>query len=282
MPDTLPNAPYHRITHGQLTVEGWSRAGVQTYWRIPELRIGFDLGAAAWDFLHTPTVFVSHAHLDHMAALPVFLARRAMMKLPPPAIAVPAEVVDDVRAMLDAWRRLDKGPQDCTLIGMAPGDRVPLTDSQYVTAFAAVHTVPARGYVVWETRHKLKSEYSALPSTDIRGLKEAGAVLTTETAVPLVCYTGDTSAAGWDNDPAVFTAKILITEMSFARDEHSRERIRAFGHTHFDDFAEYADRFRNELIIAGHVTTRDEPGQFRAWAKAKLPAALFERLKIWE
>ena len=28
MPDTLPNAPYHRITHGQLTVEGWSRAGV--------------------------------------------------------------------------------------------------------------------------------------------------------------------------------------------------------------------------------------------------------------
>ncbi|WP_040887580.1 MBL fold metallo-hydrolase [Zavarzinella formosa] len=282
MPETLPNAPYHRMRHGQLTIEGWSRAGVQSYWRIPELKIGFDLGVAAWDFLHTSTIFITHAHLDHLAALPVFLARRAMMKLPKPTIVVPAEVRDDIRAMLDCWQRLDKGPQECTLTGMAPGDTFNLNDKQFVTAFATEHTVPSRGYVVWERRRKLKPQFAKFGPVGFQMAKNSGVELTSEVTIPLLCHTGDTSAAGWDSEPAVFASQILMTEMSFAREEHSRDRIRAFGHTHLDDFVEQAERFQNELIIAAHLTTRDEPGQFREWAKARLPAGLFERLRIWD
>ena len=282
MADTLPNAPYHRIRHGQWTVEGWSRAGVQSYWRIPELKIGFDLGAAAWDFLHTGTVFVTHAHLDHLAALPVFLARRSMMKLPKPTIIVPAEVRDDVRAMLDCWRRLDKGPQECHLIGMSPGDRHELNETQFVSAFATAHTVPSRGYADWERRQKLKQEFAGLSPEEIRHAKAEKRSLTEEIHIPLLCHTGDTSASGWENEPAVFEARVLMTELSFARPEHSRDRIREFGHTHLEDFIEQADRFHNELIIAAHVTTRDEPAQFRQWAKERLPAGLFERLVIWD
>ena len=70
----VDNAPYFTHTHDGLTVEGWSRAAVQTCWRIPELNIGFDLGAQPWDFMGTPTWFVSHTHLDHVAALPVYVA----------------------------------------------------------------------------------------------------------------------------------------------------------------------------------------------------------------
>ena len=32
----IENAPLKRLTHGRLTIEGYSRAAVQTYWRIPE------------------------------------------------------------------------------------------------------------------------------------------------------------------------------------------------------------------------------------------------------
>lgn len=282
MAANLPNAPYHRITHGQLTIEGWSRAGVQSYWRIPEWRMGFDIGAAAWDFLHTNIVLISHAHLDHLAGLPVFLARRAMMKLPPPQIVVPAEVRDDVQRLLDCWKVLDKGPQDCELIGMLPGDRLSLTELLFISAFATVHTVPSRGYIIWEKRQKLKSMYADLPNDELRRLREEGQILSEEVHVPLVCYTGDTNADGWDREPAVFKSKILITELSFAREEHSRERIRTFGHTHLDDFVDRAERFENELIIAAHVTTRDTPEQFRQWAKAKLPESLFHRMLIWD
>jgi len=33
------NAPIKRLEHGGLTVEGYSRAAVQTYWRVPELKL---------------------------------------------------------------------------------------------------------------------------------------------------------------------------------------------------------------------------------------------------
>ena len=76
----VDNAPIMTCQHAGLTVEGYSRAAVQTYWRIPELKIGFDLGAQPWEFMGTPTWLLTHTHLDHVAALPVYVARRRMMK----------------------------------------------------------------------------------------------------------------------------------------------------------------------------------------------------------
>ena len=47
----LDNAPFLSHKHGNLTIEGYSRAAVQSYWRVPELKLGFDLGAQPWDFM---------------------------------------------------------------------------------------------------------------------------------------------------------------------------------------------------------------------------------------
>jgi ribonuclease Z len=284
MPDPTPrieNAPYLAHRHGGLTIEGWSRAGIQSYWRVPELRIGFDLGAIPWDFTHIATWFISHGHIDHLVALPGLLARRAMLKYPPPTIHVPAEVAENVRTMLNAWEALDSGKQECGIVGMRPGDRIELTEDHYATAFATSHPVPSRGYVVWERRFKLKDEYVGLPGSRLKELRETGLPLTHEVHVPMVCYTGDTGPAGLDAEPAVYESKILITELSFARPEHSRERIHAYGHLHLDDFAERAERFRNELIIVGHVTSRDEPADFQRWADERLPPGLRQRIRVW-
>jgi ribonuclease Z len=284
MPDHTPrieNAPYHALRHGGLTVEGWSRAGIQSVWRVPELRIGFDLGAIPWDFTPVGTWFVTHGHLDHLMALPGLLARRGMLKYPPPTVYVPAEILPAVNDLLAAWRALDGGQQACTVIGLNPGDRTELSDDHFVTAFPTAHPVPSRGYVVWERRRKLKPEYVGLPGEQLKQLREAGTEMTNEVSVPLVCYTGDTGPAGLDAEPALYEAKILIVEMSFARPEHSKERIHAFGHLHLDDFAERADRFRNELIVAAHVTSRDEPADFQRWVNERLPAGLRERVRVW-
>ena len=37
----VQNSPYKSLQHKDLTVEGYSRAAVQSYWRIPELKLGF-------------------------------------------------------------------------------------------------------------------------------------------------------------------------------------------------------------------------------------------------
>jgi ribonuclease Z len=277
----VDNAPFLTHHHDGLTIEGYSRAAVQSYWRIPELKIGFDLGGQPWDFMGTPTWMVTHTHLDHVAALPVYVARRRMMKMEPPVLYLPAEAVEDVRRLLLIMQRLDRGRMICQLNGIQAGDEIELSRDHVVTAFATTHTIPSLGYLVWERRNKLKEEYHGLPADKIRDLRKSGVEVTKEVRTPLLAYTGDTSPGGLDNYPPVYEAKVLITELSFIRPNHRREKIHKFGHMHLDDFIERADRFKNELIICAHFSTRDHPNEVRRLVEAKMPPKLMERMKLW-
>lgn len=277
----VDNAPILRMTHGGLTVEGYSRAAVQSYWRIPELKIGFDLGAHPWDFMGTPTWLITHSHLDHIAALPVYVARRRMMKMEPPTIYLPEEAVEDVQRLLRVFHRLDRGRLTCELVGVRPGQEIALSREHVVTVFATVHTIPSVGYVVWDRRNKLKEEYQGLSGEQIRDLRKAGTDVTREVRTPILAYTGDTSPGGFDNCAALYDAKILITEMSFIRANHRREKIHKFGHMHLDDFLERADRFRNERIICAHYSTRYHPNEVRKLVESKLPESLRTRVVLW-
>ena len=94
-------------------------------------------------------------------------------------------------------------------------------------------------------------------------------------------YTGDTSPAGLDACPPAFDAKVLITELSFIRAAHRRDKIHKYGHMHLDDFLERADRFKNELIILTHFSTRYHDKQLQAVVEEKFPQGLRERVKLW-
>jgi ribonuclease Z len=280
-PRMVDNAPYLSMKHAGLTIEGYSRAAVQTYFRIPELKLGFDLGAQPWDFMGTQTWLVTHTHLDHLAALPVYVARRRMMKMDPPTVYIPGYAVEDVRKLLHLFQRLDRGRQTADLRGIEPGQEFELSRELVVSAFATAHTIPSVGYIVWDRRNKLKDEYVGLPGEKIRDLRLAGTQVTREVRTPLVCYTGDTSPAGLDGCPASYKAKILITEMSFIRAKHRRDKIHKFGHMHLDDFIERQDRFENELIICGHFSTRYHPDEVHRILEERLPAKLRGRIRVW-
>jgi ribonuclease Z len=277
----VDNAPFLSYQHAGLTIEGYSRAAVQSYWRIPELKLGFDLGAQPWDFMGTPTWLLTHTHLDHIAALPVYIARRRMMKMEPPTIYLPEPALEDVRRLLLVMQRLDRGRMVCQMHGVKAGDEIELSRDHVVTPFTTTHTIPSLGYVVWERRFKLKEEYHGLTGEQIRDLRLSGVAVTREVRTPLVAYTGDTSPAGLDGYPPVFQAKVLITELSFVRPNHRREKIHKFGHMHLDDFVERADKFQNELIICAHLSTRYHPQEVRRAVDAKLPPRLRERVKLW-
>src|SRR4029078_6811082 len=109
----VDTAPVRCLVHKGITVEGYSRAAVQSYWRLPELKLGFDLGAQPWSFMGTETWFVSHGHLDHIAAVPVYVAGRRMMKMEPPVIYMPGELVEPVREIMRLFTRLDRGRMTC-------------------------------------------------------------------------------------------------------------------------------------------------------------------------
>src|ERR1700740_3483885 len=94
------SAPFLSHHHAGLTIDGYSRAAVQSYWRIPELKLGFDLGAQPWDFMGTPTWLLTHTPLSQMAAWRVYNARRRRMKREPPTIYLPEPALEDVRRLL--------------------------------------------------------------------------------------------------------------------------------------------------------------------------------------
>lgn len=275
------NAPVRTLAHDQFTIEGYSRAAVQTYWRIPELKIGFDLGAQPWDFMGTSTWFVSHSHLDHVAALPVYVARRRMMKMDPPTIYLPDHAVEHVERILQTYRKLDRGRLPCDLIGIKPGDEIEVSRELVVTVSATTHTVPSLGFIVWDRRHKLKPEYLDLPGEKIRDLRLAGEEITAEVRIPLLAYLGDSSPPGLDNCPEMYDAKVLIAEMTFVAPAHRKDKIHKHGHMHLDDFVARRDRFNNEVIIAAHFSTRYHNRQIREMVQSVLPDMLGDRLHLW-
>ncbi len=273
--------PVRKLVHEGLTIEGFSRAAVQTYWRIAEWKMGFDLGAHPWAFIGTPSWFVSHTHIDHVAALPAYVARRRMMKMAPPTIYLPEANVRPVQQLLRQVSRLDRGRLPCNLVGLNPGDEVELSRELVVTVSATRHTVPSLGFVVWERRRKLKAEFLGLPGEKIRDLRLSGVEVTSELRIPRLAYLGDSSPEGLDNCPAMYEAGVLILELTFVAPRHRKEKIHKFGHMHLDDLLERRERFRNGLIIAAHFSTRYHTKQIARHIRKVVPDMLDGRLHLW-
>lgn len=277
----IHNLPVKTIVHKDLTIEGYSRAAVQTYWRIPELKIGFDFGGQPWSFMGTGTWFVSHAHLDHVAALPVYVARRRMMKMEPPVIYMPELCIEPVQKILKLFTRLDRGRMPCELRPAAAGDEIELSREHVVTVSATTHTVPSLGFIVWERRRKLRAEFQGLAGDQIRDLRLSGTEVTEERRVARFAYLGDSAPAGLDSCPAMYEAQVLVLEMTFVAPSHRKDKIHKYGHIHLDDIVERRDRFQNELIIASHFSTRYSAKRIREIVARALPDMLGERLQLW-
>lgn len=277
----MDNAPIISENYGDFTVDGYSRAAVQTYWRVNEMHLGFDLGAHPWDFMGIPNWFISHTHLDHIAALPVYLARRRMMKMEPPTVYVPEVAIDSVKQMLGPFQRLDRGRLPCRFRGVVDGDEFEISRELVVTAHAMTHTIPCFGYIVWERRKKLKPEFQGMSGDQIRDIRLSGTEVSAEIRVPRLAYTGDTSPAGLDNNPDFFKAQVLISEMTFVAPDHRSDLIHKHGHMHLDDIVKRKDRFENDVIIFGHLSTRYHDNQIMNYVERKFPDMLGGRIRIW-
>jgi len=277
----INNLPVKSLAHKNITIEGYSRAAVQTYWRVPEMNIGFDLGGQPWSFMGTPTWFVSHTHMDHLIALPVYVARRRMMKMEPPVIYLPEAAIEPMERVLRLLSRMDRGRLPCQLLPARPGEEIDLSREQVVTVSATTHTVPSLGFVVWERRRKLKAEYQGLEGHQIRDLRLGGTEVTNEVRIPRLAYLGDSSPGGLDACPAMFEAEVLIMELTFVSPRHRKDRIHKFGHMHLDDLLERREKFHNELVIASHFSTRYHPTQIRECVAKGIPDMLDGRLHLW-
>ena len=146
--------------------------------------------------------------------------------------------------------------------------------------------MPSQGYVVYSTKEKLKPEHAGKPGLEIRDLRRAGVDVTDTVEVPLVAFTGDTTA-DWiargksGEDPVAadaLRAKLLICECTFVDDAVDPEGAREYGHTHVDEIAAEAAFFENEAVLLIHFSARYKAKDIEEQLAARLPPKLLERV----
>lgn len=268
-----------RIETPRFTIEGSSRAGVETWFRIRELGVVLDIGRCPDPLVGTRNVFISHAHIDHSSGIPLYAALRKLNGLEPGVVYVPRENLADYEDLIRVHERLQNTRYRITLVGLAEGDVVDLRRDLGARVHRASHRIVTNAFELFEHRTKLKAAFASLTSEEIRARKERGESLFESREIPILFYTGDTDRAMFETCDAMFRAEVLIIECTFTR-EDDRERAETYAHIHLDDIVEVADRFQNEHIILSHFSLRDSKDTITAEVERRLPPELMKRVSL--
>lgn len=261
-------------------IEGRSRAGHETWFRIRDFGIALDIGRCPDQVVSMPHVFITHAHLDHAAGIPFYAGQRHLQRLEGGTVYVPSEAADDVRALMDVQRRLTGGKfEEVSIRGIEAGEEVRAGRTLYVRGHAAPHRVAARAYELIEQRHHLREEYIGADRETIARLRRDGVQVDEEYRKSILFYTGDTDRGLLETCDALFRAEVLMIECSFIEEGH-RERAAHYRHIHIDDIADFAGRFENELIVLTHFSRRYSREEIRAGVRRRLPPSLHERIRL--
>lgn len=275
----MTDKEFFRLETAHFAIEGRSRAGHETYFRVRELGIGLDVGRGPDLLVSMAHLFVTHAHLDHAAGLAWWAAQRRLQQLEGGSVYVPSEAADDFRALLALQAKLTGSDFDVEIVGLAPGDELRFARRHAVRAWSASHRVAARAWEIVELRHHLREEYAGLGREEIARLRREGVTVDREHRVPLLFYTGDTDRGLLEQCDAAFLAEVLIIECSFVAEGH-RDRAARYRHVHIDDLAEFADRFQNQVILLSHFSRRYSPQEIRDAVRRRLPATLHGRVRL--
>lgn len=259
------------LRFGDLRIEGWSRAGDETWVRVYPPGLAFDVGRGAIQLAGAQDVFLTHGHLDHCLGLPYVLSQRSLHRLVHTRVFCTPEIVEPLAALIAAAETLERAEYKFDLIPLTPGDRVPVGRDLVVEAFPTAHVVPSLGYHLWRSRRRLAPEHVGRPPSELIALREQG-VETAEVIEDLwLSYTGDTGPGTFELEPRIFTSQVLVLECTFMGDKH-RDKGDRFGHLHIEDIAAREASFQNQALVLQHLSRRHKVAELREEVDRRMPA----------
>lgn len=255
---------------GDLRLEGWSRAGDASWFRVHPPGLAFDTGRGAAQLAGAQDVFLSHGHLDHALGLPYVLSQRSLHQHVHTRVFCPAEIVEPLAALVAATQRLERATYRFDLVPLAPGDRVDVARDLAIEAFRVDHVVPTLGYHLIRRKRRLAAAYAGAPREQLMALRQQG-VDTSEVVEEIwLSYCGDTGPGVFDLEPRIFTSRVLMLECTFLGAEH-REKGTRYKHLHLEDIEKQAGELRNEAIVLHHLSRRYPVAELRAQVRLRLP-----------
>jgi len=265
-----------------LEVRGVSVGGLETCLEVPRWKLAFDLGRCASTTVGCHTVLFTHAHADHMGAVALHAAQRALRHVDPPRYVVPREDEGAFHAMLDAWRRLDRSDLPCEVEAVGPGDEVRLRPDLVATVFRSPHRAPCQGYHLHSVRRKLKEEYADREPAELRTRRMEGEEVAREVRDSELAFCGDTRFDVIEREPHLQAARRLLLECTFLDDRVSVEQAREMGHVHLDQLAARQDLLEGVgALLLTHVSARYRQHEAEALVRAKLRPDLSARTQLF-
>ncbi|KAJ6411630.1 hypothetical protein OIU84_008250 [Salix udensis] len=239
-------------------VEGLSIGGHETCIIFSSLNMAFDIGRCPQRAISQDFLFISHAHMDHIGGLPMYVATRGLYRMKPPTIVVPTCIKENVEQLFEVHRRLDGSELKHNLIALDVGQEFYVRKDLKVRAFKTYHSIQSQGYVVYSVKQKLKREYLGLSGNEIKNLKSSGVEITNTETSPEIAFTGDTMSDFIIDEMNidVLRAKVLVMESTFVDGTVTVEHARDYGHTHLFEIVNYADKFQNKAILLIHFSAR--------------------------
>ncbi|MFN3413385.1 MAG: MBL fold metallo-hydrolase [Thermoanaerobaculum sp.] len=225
-PNHLP--PELRLSFPFGTLRGTSIASRATALAVQELGFALDLGRLTPVIMQQPTVFLTHAHLDHSSALAAYLNTRArFFREEKTTVWVPEPLPQDFLAAFAvlpgmhsvrkriALEEVLRPAWDGTEVGLPWG---------HARAFATDHGVPSLG---WAFYHRGSSR-------------------------PFLVFAGDGDPWYFASRPQLLDAQVAVVECSLSG-ENRRLAARLARHAHILDWIELAPRLCCEVLVLAHL-----------------------------
>ena len=256
------------IPNTKLTLKGHSRGGERTCFYIPEIRTFFDAGMDSYFF--PDRVFVTHCHRDHSFNLPMIVSGVQGRDID---VYVPAESANLFEKFMSSTYQLSQGTDSVSsrfpIIPISPGaiSKFNCGCNKYsVKAYDLDHTVPTRGYGLFETRNKLLPEYQNCGRKELIELKKK-VKITHEVDVPIILFAFDTSIEPFLKNKELLQFPAIVVECTFFKEKD--KDIQRSKHIHWDDLKPIVEQNPQNQFILTHFSMRYSVEEIEEFFKDK-------------